>query len=576
MKRQGILVFIIFISVAFDASARNAVLTSLSGKVEIEREGIKVTGPIGTRTVVSLGELFKTGPTGKARFSIGNEIEFWVGNSSGFEVVKGKWRETGLKILSGKLKFKAKKIKGKEVLKIYAGESIYSTKGASFTVSLQSDGSSELNVIFGSVNFSSKKSGYSKNITQGLGFKSGNSKTDVLTYDQQMQAVSDWSPWLGLQGKNHKFKRTLKSKSNLKNFAFESSKTHTLIAGFTNRIKDYDIEAGRTLKDVHGNLVRTEQRLIRPYPDTVQFVNLVKRPYYENRAGYFCYNGGNVSNRLDVFQTRVEFSKNLPQSLADWYSFFDSGDVIAKRVSIVASNHTNPSDIYMIGFLAHNNQYDLSTGNIDPALEDKLETDEKIYFGSVVKDDYNKFAGFGVDEINGLSGNGTVKDLSGILLNGLAWAEKPDAPGGWNDLNPTATDNRSTLEKGGDDVLYQYRVYPYCVGADCSIAQNHIWLAMENYVIANNGAVLNIEDIERAGVDFSILLDNIAGQVTLYIKDDTGAFDWYQIADTDTNLQMGTRYTNPAFENVDLVFISDAPYQMLEKVFPVLDITDDE
>lgn len=576
MKKLGI--FLLIICAFTFASARNAVFVSLTGDVYVKHKDTTDFEPARSGSRTKSGDIIKTGTGGKAQLVFTNKINIWADSSTEFEILKSRSRVTAVKILSGRVKFKTGYLKRRNILKVRTRNSLFSADNASFV--LEQNSPVVLNVIFGGVKYLGKNGKSSKLITQGLSFRTdtetNSSALKILTQAQQTDATSDWSPQTIPSRKVRLLKKAFRNRMKLRNFALDTDKMETMVAHLTNRLKESDIEAGRTLRDIHGNLVRVEQRLLRPYANTIQFVNIVKRPDYKNTVGNFSYNGGDVSNRLDVFQMRTEFNKNLPQNLNNWYGFFTGNDIIAKRASLTMSSHTNSDNAYIMGFLAHNRRYDISTGVINPALENKLDTGENFYFGTVSRGDYNKFAGFQVDIVNGLSSDGTVKDLSSNILNGLAWAQSPDASGGWNELNPSAMDLRVSLQTSGDDVLYQYKVHPYCVGGDCGTAQNKVWFAQEYYIIANNGAVVNIKDIAGAGVGFSRLLDNIAGQAIFYVKNDTGVFDWYQISDTDTDLQIGTGFTNPNMQNIDLVFIPDAPYQAVEKTLSLINTLNNE
>jgi hypothetical protein len=574
MKRLCVLI-LFCVSIYTSALAAGGFLTSLSGIIETKKSDTEGFKPASAGMRISPGQFFKVGPSGKIHFKLSNGTKIWVRGPALFKISKSKWQLTEIKISSGMFKIKTRLKKG-EILRLTTARAVYLANRASFVINA---GSGDLQVAFGSVKAKSLKNKRFKRITQGTGIGINNNggfiRATLLSFAQEINILSDWSPQTGIEPQAGGLKKKMQVRNSIRKFAFQSSKTEKTIAYFTNHLKESDIEAARTLKDIHGNLVRVEQRILRPKPNSVQFVNIVKRPSYNNNAGNFAYNGTDNA-RLDVFQSRVEFSKNLPRSINDWNGFFESGGIIAKCANLVMSDHSNAANIYMIGFLVDNKQYDPSTGIINPSLEDELVSGGKFYFGTVNKNDYNKFANFQVDKTGGLAADGSVKDFSSAVLNGLVWAQDPAATGGWNELNPLIPDSRSPLHKGGDDNLYQYKAHPYCVGADCSQPQNLVWLAEEYYVIAANGGVLNIKDITGSGVDFTTLANNIAGQGIFYVKNHAGAFDWYQISDQDANLQTGAFFTNPGLKNIDMVLIPDAPYQMLEKAFTAVDLMNDE
>lgn len=83
--------------------------------------------------------------------------------------------------------------------------------------------------------------------------------------------------------------------------------------------KESDSSTGRTLRDIHGNLVRVEQYFMRPEPGTVHFISITKRDNYK-------YNGRmNVADtgvRIDCLETKMSFNLEMPNKISDWIGFF--------------------------------------------------------------------------------------------------------------------------------------------------------------------------------------------------------------------------------------------------------------
>ncbi len=84
------------------------------------------------------------------------------------------------------------------------------------------------------------------------------------------------------------------------------------------KTRETDVSVGRTMRDFHGNLVRVEQHVIRPRSDTLQFVNITKRDNYRYRGRMEVEGTG---ARLDSFETRVSFSRDIPRRLSGWVNF---------------------------------------------------------------------------------------------------------------------------------------------------------------------------------------------------------------------------------------------------------------
>ncbi|NLB34687.1 MAG: FecR domain-containing protein [Elusimicrobia bacterium] len=87
--------------------------------------------------------------------------------------------------------------------------------------------------------------------------------------------------------------------------------------------KDADSVTGRAMRDIHGNLVRVEQHLIRPDNKTLQFINITKRDNYK----YAGIMGVSPSgSRLDTIETKIVFSKDLPSKFSDWPKFIQDNE----------------------------------------------------------------------------------------------------------------------------------------------------------------------------------------------------------------------------------------------------------
>ncbi|MFC2062161.1 FecR domain-containing protein, partial [Elusimicrobiota bacterium] len=136
--------------------------------------------------------------------------------------------------------------------------------------------------------------------------------------------------------------------------------------------KENDASTGRTLRDIHGNLVRVEQYVLRPKPDIVQFINITKRGNYKYKG---VFNVKDTGARLDKIEFRAKFNTEMPEKISDWLAFFDdidsSGeDFYPEQVKLELESRVDDKveKVIMTG------EWDLEEGTMgDMALELKSE-----------------------------------------------------------------------------------------------------------------------------------------------------------------------------------------------------------
>jgi len=273
---------------------------------------------------------------------------------------------------------------------------------------------------------------------------------------------------------------------------------------------DNDISAGRTLRDIHGNLVRVEQRLIRPSADQVQFVNLVKRDSYVYK-GFFEYNGGGGA-RKDSMDASITFNKTLPENINEWPSFFSSegDDMHVNRAVMKASNGS-----------------------------DSLEN--TVLYNSARKET----GGVACDGTK-VMGTSCFQEMLVKVGSGQALIyDKPN--GGGKEIDGSAN---------GD--LKNYLEQPLLV-ANSTIggvsAGDTLWLLFENYAIDNGGSVLNINKILSENIiDPFSYLRTVAGEAIVTVK--KGNYN------TSTNAGGTILFANG---NIDLVIIPDLAVDLAQK-----------
>lgn len=546
------------------AYADDAVIGALTGRVDMRLDIHKGWEPAVLGSAIPEGGGIRTGEDGAAELRFPNKSKIWLKPNSTIEIEQHQSLAAKIAVIAGYIKARIPHLRRKEVFELRTTAAVAAVRGTELLLNVGDEGVAEVSVLYGLVqlvyNVPPAVGPSEVDLTQGVFYRFGGSLRipvfALLTPEQELEGLRDWTPGLSRLQTLAMIRLKEADRLLMREYARTAGQVETVVQELVNHVRDEDMAAGRTLTDVSGNLVRVDQRLLRPDARTIQLINMVKRPVYDYTYSgkQFAYNGGSIVNRLDSLQARVEFNKDLPANITEWSGFFQSDSVRADRATVVAANQTDPSNIYAIGFIAVNPQAS------NPSASNKLDDDNKLYFGTVDINGYNSLAnGKGLT----LLSSGGVFNPSGVQIAGLAWAQKDTS--------------RSLITGSGDPALSYYSAMPYCVGGDCTQSQNQIWFAQENYVIGNGGNVRAKNDITNSRGDVMSIFKDNAGQAVFYVKNNQSGTGIGQVSAVDTNLAMGIRtngsiaYLNPAHTNADVVMIPDIGVSMIANILPMLE-----
>ncbi|MCX7716691.1 MAG: FecR family protein [Endomicrobia bacterium] len=222
----------------------------------------------------------------------------------------------------GKVKTKVVSKQTNKVFEIRTPVSVASVRGTEFIL-IYENNISELYVLDGEVNFedilgnttvvSSMEQCFATE--QGLQEKSLIDKEKIKVIKEEFRSIKDEFQ----KGKKEEIDTF---KQELKDFVLETKTEKNYIYEFVQQVKEADFQAGRTLRDVHGNLTRVEQIISRNKDNNIEFMNITKRDSYVYK-GYFDYADIVKSNkpRIDIFRLGIEFNTSLPQKISQWPSF---------------------------------------------------------------------------------------------------------------------------------------------------------------------------------------------------------------------------------------------------------------
>jgi hypothetical protein len=596
------------------AAAGEAQLIAFSGNVEVRttREGQWV--PAADKAEIAEGGAIRTGADGAAVVLMPNKSKIWIKESSDLEIEQRKTLTSRLALLFGQMKVRVPHLMRKEKFEVRTPAAVCAVRGTEFTVETADTGAMSINVLYGEVKLNfvipPEKGGAELFIPQGrnmrLEEKGKPGKLAMMTAEQEKSSLENWNPGLSPAERQKDQKEKENDRAQLREFAKVTNGTENSVKTFLNTVRESDIETGRTLKDIHGNVVRVAQLLMRPHSDEIQFVNLVKRPSYNainNNSvnGGFNYNGGAVGDRLDYAQVTVNFNQNLPQSIEAWPGFFSGNDVKPDWASFVMANKTKKDEIF---FIAQLSKYDAVTDNlvnnsaaIGLAVNATNGGDRDVIVTGVIKNETGVLAVEGLDRISrqqvkydSINSGKLVYTADGVtLVNGAAsdvvWAMRLDADaidvmdgGGVNGSAKIAGTNKDLVtnyEKKGDPNMSNYSAQLYLVGND--IANAALWLTNESYVINNNGSLQKGDDLVNSSLDPFSIMKNVAGETIMSVKGSKGSDG------TWTGLKANLTSNEDVFKkdisntdyfaygtNIDVVVIPDLLVAAVQRMLPAL------
>ena len=573
-----------------------AELVSLSGRVDYKPVRDSQWTPAARGMFIPQGGILRTGEDGRAMLLFPNKTKVWLKELSTLEIEVQKNLASKIAVFAGNVKVRVPHLKWKEIFEVRTDPAVLAVRGTEFVVGADKDGNLDLDVLYGEINLHysvpPEDGSADVQINQGVRYSvtsepAGTRQetgvtvvvdeaqrrgtvykgtTAMLTRSQEVAGIENWDPGLSPAQRVGDLVAKVQQRQDMRNFAGAVDRTQRVVESLTNQVMESDFEAGRTLRDVHGNLVRVDQRLMRPDNSSLQLINLVKRPDYSNSDGHFSYYGSDVSNRLDSFQTWMTFNMNVPQNISDWGSFFTNQNVKVNKMIMVAANQTKNNQIYMTGIVAENKQLS------NPNAANELTDNGKMYFGTVDLAGYNAFAqGTAKSDDTSLSPstNGAVLDANNNDISGLAWAQRPDYEGGWNYRNPTSQDLRAVITwDAPDNIMAGYEATPYCIGANCSVNSKKVWLSADYFVINNSGSPRKVTDFTNSlSNSITQLASATAGEAVIYVKNNVnGAPD--NTLGGDTNYAISGGFTNPLKKNIDIVVIPDIAMAMAIKLWP--------
>jgi len=483
---------ILSFAVAAHAQEGGAILLSaLSGTVEIQEGPDQPWKPASAGAELREGSSIRTGPDGRAQVTFPDKAVVWVRESSSFGLQSALPMARKVQVAAGEIKARIPHLKRKQSFEVHTANAVAAVRGTEFAVKTTPDGRLDIRVAYGEVRLNLLAEARTLTVPQGATYQQEagvEGQLRMMNKGEEREVLVDWSPGLSEDQRNAALEAHEANRSSVEDFARQADQQQQAIDNLISQLKEEDFAAGRTLVDVHGNLTRVDQRLLRPHPDSIQFINLVKRPSYDYKdhgpPKPWTDTQGHVDNRLDSLQAFIKLDRSLPQDLTEWPSFFRDNDVKMVSADMVMTNQSNPSNILVLGSFADNCLFADT-----PACRRELKTGQDEIVGD-----------FYVGSVNSIA---DIRDKTKLLR-----ATELDLAG-FQDYN---------VDGEANGTLFAHHATGHCI-PDCN-TEGHVnfWLTSEAYVIDNFGNIKNVNDFTSSSKDPFTLLKETAGQLIFSLK----------------------------------------------------------
>lgn len=400
------LVLLVVLSVPLIAKTEVAV-TRVIGDAKILLKGSKswVRPYIGM--VLRENDKIKTGEKGKVELLIDEKNKVWISEGTEIEVSKldrsnkkGE-RDSELSVVLGKIKTRINLLKPKSKFYIRTPTAVISIRGTELAVEV-TEMESKVVVFAGSVDVTNLLNNEIASLNE-LEFltidREGDKFVGEIKENELQQEIVFW------EKRREEFDAletaTRQGRESLYVFVNESKVDVVDKREVTKEIKNNDFSSGRTLRDIHGNLVRVEQSISRPDNRTFEFLNITYRDNYVYR-GMFDYSGP-TGARVDFAQFRVVFNKDLPTYIREWPKFIGIEENMPRPESILFRLSNGADELRFEG-----QWYEKAVSRVGPPQETEeieSEIEMKCYLNN------REFYG---DESTEIGNPKTIEDKLGI------------------------------------------------------------------------------------------------------------------------------------------------------------------
>jgi len=539
------------------AAAEVKVLAA-SGVVRVAPQGSEVYSAVVPGQVLAEGMMVVTGDDGRVTIAVGPGNTVRLRGNSRLAIKMVEARKSRFQLLAGKIRGVFNGMSGGKrfELEFAGGSAVASVKGTVFTAESGAQ-LATLNTIYGDIDVTIN--GQTTPVPQGCGLvlqltaegvvgKGGRIEVRILSDTEVSEGLNREGSDGGIRGE----------RSELYIFVNNSGSENSKDREIVNQIREDDFSAGRTLKDIHGNIARVDQRLYRPDPSTMEFVNIVKRESYNYRTNKFSYNGYS-GPRYDFMQLTAKFNMALPNSVLDWPDFVKANqDNIHPTQVVFSVANGGPNDTAR-DVIQKTVNFD---ANGDPVV---VRTKEVVrtntwYENIWSMNDQGEKVWNNTPHTNTWTETEKVEDET-FLVNGNAYIVDGDAEK--QDVN-----GEDSGELWGTAVLTAYRDTNGNKELDAveKTAANRLLLRVEGYAMDSDGKVLNAtRAVEEGGKNPLGYVQTIAGEAIVSPVNAQGQFLFGQ---GGLNSTPGSLAVKPS--NIDMVVIPDIAVAIVNTYLPAI------
>ncbi|MEA3507088.1 MAG: FecR family protein [Elusimicrobiota bacterium] len=326
---------------AVKSGASVAEITLLKGEIKYHSAEEELWQPAELGLQLEAGSAVKSGADSEVELSFYNGHQANLGANSSMQI-KSMGNDTTLELFQGKLKSKVKELTKNQNYKVNTTEGVASVRGTIFEVVKAGD-NTDVKVESGSVNVKELLTGIAVEVNAGSFSRviknhpptppadlesyrepssaNGDDQTldtgaegeDVADNGEADEDDKDGAPVLSGDALKEDLRREMRLAVSEINADINSARD------LQQHQKESDVATGRTLRDVHGNLVRVEQHVLRPDNNTIGIINITKRSNYKYAGRFKARKTTNA--RLDTVEFQARFNKTMPEKLSGWGSF---------------------------------------------------------------------------------------------------------------------------------------------------------------------------------------------------------------------------------------------------------------
>lgn len=473
---KKLLTIFVFCAVSLSPLYADLKISYVSGSAAVSHHNQWVEA--NSKTALSVNDKIKTLSNSRVAVVLDKLTRIWISPNSEVEV-SSLGNESFFNLLAGKIRARVKLMSGKK-FKVKTPTAVASIRGTEFVIS--SEG--QLAVLEGKVEFAGLNPAQAMEVGAGQigSFDSAGlpQSPREMSQEEKTKISEEWQGFdkeenkngtNGQQGENKGKKEDLKGQ-----IADLRKEIHDIVGNIktdintareiTNEIKEADLSSGRTLRDVHGNLVRVEQHLIRPDSRTLEILNLTKRSEYRysdrQRWGFTAPSG----SRLDIMDVTIKMNMGLPEQITEWPSYISSksDDMHPETINVKMSNQTDEMNFSGVWTL-------------------KGQADQK----------------------------GKVLDEDGMVFNTYINGWKVD------DTYDSAEEGK-TGDGGDSGELWSWAISPDIKITKDGEADKFIRIYNEAYGINNDGKILNINDFISGSENPFAVLKQVAAEQIVFVR----------------------------------------------------------